>query len=117
MEAGGGNLHQPAEHAHRVGSPFTGDEGVLHLDSLVKNTVAFFRMSRSILSVAFSDRRRLSSLSSSLVGWRLGERRGWPDRDAVNQLASDLTEISRCLAATRPMDSASLMAWDLQSLV
>jgi hypothetical protein len=55
------------------------------LGSLAKNAVAFnFRISRSILSVAFLAR----SLASSLTAWRLGELSEGPD--APSQLARGL---------------------------
>ena len=72
MEAGDRHLQRAAQLPDRIASPFTRDDGVPHLDSLAKNAVAFFKMSRSIFSVAFSARNRASSLCSSSTGLRLG---------------------------------------------
>jgi len=100
-----------AQQPNRIVSPFTRNEGIPHLDSLAKNAVAFFKISHSILSVAFSDRRRATSLSSSSTGLRCGERNGRPVRVASTQLASDLIGIPSCRAAlARPTDSDSATA-------
>src|SRR5690606_26338677 len=113
-----GDTEQAAQHTERIMSPFTRDEGVLHLDSLAKNAVAFFKISRSILRVAFSARRRVSSLSSSLTGCRDGALSGLPALAAVTQLPSVLTDTSSCRAAfVGPIDSARATAWALKSSV
>src|SRR5690606_5010447 len=118
IEARPCHTEQPAQHTERIMSPFTCDEGVLHLDSLAKNAVAFFKISRSILSVAFSARRRANSLSISLTGWRDGALSGLPAFAAVSQLASVLTDRSSCWAAfVGPMDCARATAWALKSSV
>src|SRR5690606_24046286 len=99
IEAGGRHRQHSTQQPDRKESPLASDEGVLHLDSLAKNAVAFFKMSRSILSVAFSARSRSSSLSISLTGTREIELTGRSARDASSQLASVLTDISSCRAA------------------
>jgi hypothetical protein len=94
------NCQHAAQHPDWIASPLLSDEGVPHLNSLAKNAVAFFRISRSILSVAFSARSRDNSLSSSLIGLRLGELSGRAAREASNQLPRVLTDIcqGKCLA-------------------
>jgi hypothetical protein len=54
MEAGDRHLQRATQLPDRITSPFTRDDGVPHLDSLAKNAVAFFRMSRSIFMSRFS---------------------------------------------------------------
>ena len=76
MKSGYRHCQQATQHPDRIASPFTSDEGVPHLDSLAKNAVAFFKISRSILSVAFSARSRANSASTSLTGLRPGELSG-----------------------------------------
>lgn len=107
MESRDGYSENTAQHPSRVASPMAGDEGVPHLDSLAKNAAAFFRISRSILRLAFSARRRLISLSRSVAS-EVSDR---PARTASTQLASVLTGISSCRAAAAgPSDSASATA-------
>src|SRR5699024_2583249 len=108
----------PAEYAQRIMSPLSGDEGVPHRDSLAKNAVAFFKISRSILSVAFSARSRESSLSAAPTGTRLAELNGLPSREVRSQLASVLAEMSsRRAASAAPSDSPNSTAWALKSSV
>src|SRR5690606_28049070 len=66
--AAAGNLQQLAQHRYRILLSHRIDRGVLHCDSLTKNAVAFFRISFSIFSRAFSARSLLSSISNSLTG-------------------------------------------------
>src|SRR5699024_12573514 len=88
VKAGDRNLHDTAQDVRRKVSPLTCDEGVPHLDSLAKNAVAFFRISRSMRSSAFSARSRASSLSCSLTGLRSAELHGLPSRPSRIQLSS-----------------------------
>src|SRR5262252_4136733 len=71
------------------------DPGVLHIDSLAKYAAAFFRISRSILSRAFSCRSRLSSACSSDTG-AAGSRvtSAWPRRARITQFAKVFGDIS-----------------------
>src|SRR5690625_4552162 len=106
------------QNIERIMGPLSSDEGVPHLGSFAKNAVAFFRISRSILSRAFSALRRESSLSSSSTGLRFGERSGRPALAAVTQLARDLTGMPSCRAASaRPIESDRATAWLLKSSV
>lgn len=66
----------------RLTSLFTHDECVRHFDSLAKNAVAFFRISRYVLTVEFWARSRATSLSISLVGCRFSELTRRRARDA-----------------------------------
>ncbi len=64
----------------RASSRAAGHPGSPHLDSLAKNAVAFFRISRSMRSSAFSARSRASSLSCPLTGLRSAGLHGLPSR-------------------------------------
>src|SRR5205814_413069 len=94
---------QLAHHRRRIDLSLLFDPRVLHIDSLAKYAAAFFRISFSSLSLAFSCRKRLNSASSSdtgCAGARLTS--SWPLRVRYTQLASDLLDISneRATAAT-----------------
>jgi len=111
VEPGGRYIEHAAKNGQRVVSPLGGNKGVLHRDSLAKNTAAFFNISLSIFSAAFSARSREFSDSISLTSRRLAEDIGLPCRAVATQLANDLTEIpSFRAAAVRPMLSDSATA-------
>jgi len=111
VEAGGRYIEHAAQNGQRKVSPLGGNKGVLHRDSLAKNTVAFFNISLSIFSAAFSARSLEFSDSISLTSRRFADDTGLPCRAVATQLANDLTEIpSFRAAAARPMlsDSATV---------
>src|SRR5438552_3738481 len=61
VEPGTRHLQQAAHHTHRPAPPMLLDECKLHGCSFAKNAAAFFKISRSISSRAFSLRSRRSS--------------------------------------------------------
>src|SRR5690606_1354974 len=106
--AAAGNLQQLAQHRYRILLSHRIDRGVLHCDSLTKNAVAFFRISFSIFSRAFSARSLLSSISNSLTGGATLPEELWgvpdpfkrsPRRARRTQFASVLSDISSRRAA------------------
>ncbi len=66
--ATGADFEQVAHHGNRPLLPVARYPGVLHEDSLAKYAVAFFRMSRSILTLASCARSRAKSICSALIG-------------------------------------------------
>src|SRR5438552_5463196 len=114
VESAARDRQQLAHHRRRIGLSMLFDPRVLHIDSLAKYAAAFFRISFSSLSFAFSCRNRLSSASSSDTGCA-GARltNSWPLRARYTQFASDLFDISseRATAATdRPPSITCLTA-------
>lgn len=67
------------------------DGGVPHNDPLAKYAAAFFKMSRSMRSLAFSLRNRLFSASISLTGFCLAKLSP-TSRDSFTQFAKVLEE-------------------------
>src|SRR4029453_4548798 len=61
IESAAAHLPHPAHHPPRPALAMRADEGVLHGCSFAKNAAAFFKISRSISSCAFSLRSRRSS--------------------------------------------------------
>jgi len=55
------DAHHPAQHGYRVDLLLLGNELNSQLDSFAKKAAAFNKISRSILSLRFSSRRRLTS--------------------------------------------------------
>src|ERR1700729_534926 len=87
--------------------PMLGDESELHRASLAKNAAAFFRMSRSARSLAFSLRSRSIS-SCSGFSWP------WPGKACIGSALSSFAQrrsmfssISRSRAACAPLTPRS----------
>lgn len=102
------HLQHPPHQLDRVIGPLCIDAGALHRDSLAKNAVVYFRKSRSARSVAFSERSRDTSASSSLTERRAPPLAGAPSLGFLVQFASVLAEIPSLRAApATPRLSAS----------
>ena len=81
------HLQRRAHRRQPIGLPLPVDPRVLHRTSLAKYAVAFFKISFSILSQAFSARTRDSSICSGITCFALG-RLSFPALSAFTQLRS-----------------------------
>src|ERR1700722_3041235 len=97
--------------------PMLGDESELHRASLAKNAAAFFRMSRSACSLAFSLRSRSIS-SCSGFSWP------WPGKACIGSALSSFAQrrsmfssISRSRAACAPLTPRSRISRTASTLI
>src|SRR5262249_2063432 len=106
-----------AQQAHRPQPRLTLNPGVLHSVSLAKYAVAFFKISFSIFSRAFSARRRESSICSSVTFFAFSLSR--PRSASFSQLRSVCSCSPSCSATSgteRPLLTMAT-AWSLNSAV
>src|SRR5687767_5993707 len=104
VEARAADFQQPAQRGDVVVGLLPVDEGEpRHLvDSVTKKAAAFFRISRSVLSLAFSRRSRVSSARSSPVSGSSPLLSGSPRsaRSALTQLPNVVSLICRSRATS-----------------
>lgn len=93
------------------------DERVFHRSSLAKNVLAFFRISRSLRSIAFSRRRRRFSSSREIAvglppsfSWSRYLRRRFYSSEAASPSPLAISATERSPASTR-RTASSLYSW------
>src|SRR5579862_2252438 len=100
------HLQRRAQHLLRIRVAMLFDKRVPHSDSLAKYAAAFFMISISIFSRAFSARSREISICSGVIGWPFSMVPSLPSACALTQLRIDCsgTPISRptCLIGSPP---------------
>src|SRR5262249_9410415 len=113
------HLERAAQQPYRKGGLLRGDEREPHGFSFAKKAVAFFRMSRSILSVRFSRRSRPSSSRSSVVSAPVGPRPAStsPCRTQLRSAVSVRSSSRATVATDFPLSRTIRTAWALNSFV
>src|SRR5690554_186969 len=109
VEAASGDPQHAAEYLHRIARLLRLDEPKSQFDSFAKKAVAFFKISRSILSLRTSSRSRRSSASfSASFAGRAEVTTGFSPRSSRRQRFRQLRSTpSRRAASVSPYPSSS----------